>query len=125
MSARHEAERLLADLLAAGCIPVIEQERLRIEAPPGALTAARRRSIEAALPELRAIVASKWRSRERCVARRPCRQMGLCAEPNDGRPCVIPATCCLCEGDLLPGQKYVCTACSEERAKACAATDST
>jgi hypothetical protein len=113
MRARDEAEALLADLLAAGAIPVMESERLRIEAPPGVLTPSRRQAIEGALPELRAIVASRYRSRQECTARRPCRRMSICAEPVDGRPCGIPATCCLCGAPLAPGRKYLCAACAE------------
>lgn len=106
-------ERLLAELLAAGAIPVIERERLQIDAPPGVLTRARRAEIDAALPELRAIVAGRYRSREDCVAFRPCRRMSACAEPRDGRPCKTPATCCLCGAELQPGRVYVCPQCGE------------
>lgn len=112
MRGRDGAERLLAELLAAGAIPVMESDRLRIDAPPGALTPARRRAVEAALPELRAIVAARWRSRDECAAARPCRRMGVCAEPSDGRPCSIPATCCLCGGGLATGRRYLCAACA-------------
>lgn len=111
MRATNDAERVLADLLAAGAIPVVEDGRLRIEAPRGALDASRRREVEAALPELRAIVAGRYRSREACVARRPCRRMSVCAKPADGRPCRMPATCCLCGAPLPSGETYVCRAC--------------
>ena len=124
MRQSDSAERLLADLLTAGAIPVMEGDRLLINAPPGVLTRARRAEIDAALPELRAIVASRWRSRDECVARRPCRRMSVCAEPKDGRPCLIPATCCLCGADLAPGRKYVCETCTEESQRASDTTKS-
>ena len=113
MRARAEAERLLADLLAAGAIPAIERDRLQVDGPPGVLDRARRDAIAAALPELRAIVAGRWRSREECAARRPCRRMSGCARPVDGRPCRVPATCCGCGGPLVPGRRYLCLICSD------------
>ena len=113
MSARGEAERLLAELLGAGAIPLLEGGRLRIEAPPGALTAERRETLAGCLPELRALVAGRWRGREECMAPRPCRRMAACARPVDGRPCGMPAVCCLCGGSLPPGRRYLCPACAE------------
>jgi hypothetical protein len=115
MSRQTEAEALLADLLSAGAIPFIEQERLRIGAPPGALTPVRRERLEGCLPELRAIVSSRYRSREECLARRPCRRMSRCAEPRDGRPCKASPNCCLCGSPLAPGRKYLCEQCTEEQ----------
>lgn len=82
MSAKHDAERLLADLLAVGAIPVLEGGRLRIEAPLGALTAARRAALHGCLPEVRTLVAARWRSREDCIAKWPCRRMGVCQMPE-------------------------------------------
>jgi hypothetical protein len=113
MSRRRDAEDLLTELLADGAIPVIERQRLQITAPPGVLTDERRAAIEAVLPELRAIVAARWRPREKCMARRPCRRMSRCAEPADGRPCLMPATCCLCGAALEPGRLYLCPACAD------------
>ncbi len=115
MSTRREAERLLEELLRAGAIPVLEGGRLRIEAPPGTLTAEGREALAACLPELRALVTAQWRSREACVAPRPCRRMTACARPISGRPCLTPATCCVCGGLLLPGRRYCCPACLDER----------
>jgi hypothetical protein len=111
MRSSKDAETILADLLAAGAIPVLVGERLKIEAPRGVLTPERRRAIDTSLPELRAIVAGRWRSRGECVARRPCRKMSICAEPSDGRPCLAPATCCVCGADLSPGSRYLCSEC--------------
>lgn len=122
MRARSEVETLLAELLAAGAIPRMEGERLKVDAPSGVLTPERRQRIAAASPELRAIVASRWRSREECVARRPCRRMAPCAEPIDGRPCTIPAACCLCGANLGPGSKYLCPPCAEAGLTAAQAT---
>ena len=112
MSARGEAERLLEELLRAGAIPVLEGGRLRIEAPPGALTAERQEALAGCLPELRALVTARWRSREECIAPRPCRRMTPCAKPIDIRPCRNPATCCTCGARLVPGRCYLCAICS-------------
>ena len=73
VTGRTEAEALLADLLAAGAIPLMENGRLRIEAPGGVLDARRRERLAGCLPELREIVQTRWRSREECRAKRPCR----------------------------------------------------
>lgn len=116
MSARGEVERMLADLLRAGAIPVLEDGRLTIQAPTGVLTPGRRERVAGSLPELRALVASRWRSREECVAARPCRRMSPCAEPSDGRPCLLPAMCCVCRAGLEPGHRYLCTACADASA---------
>ncbi len=116
MRSRDDAEQLLADLLRAGAIPVLEDGRLRIEAPPGCLTAARRKRVAGSLPELRALVASRWRSREECIAARPCRRMSPCAEPVDGHPCLLPGICCVCGADLEPGHRYCCSVCSNANA---------
>lgn len=115
MSARDEAERLLAELLGAGSIPVVDGGRLRIDAPPGALDSERRERLAGCLPELRALVSARWRSRHECVAARPCRRMSACARPVDGRPCLVPATCCACGAPLPPGRRYLCPACTDER----------
>ena len=112
MSGRTEAEALLADLLAAGAIPLIEDGRLRITAPGGVLDERRRERLPGCLPEMRAIVQTRWRSREECVAVRPCRRMGPCTRPEGGRPCLVPATCCLCNAPLTAGRRYCCPACS-------------
>jgi hypothetical protein len=118
MSAKDEAERLLADLLAAGAIPVLEGGRLRIEAPTGTLSSARREALNGCLPELRALVATRWRSREECVAKRPCRRMSVCQEAEpDGWPCLTPRVCAVCKVSLPVGRKYLCEACVEIGAK--------
>ena len=118
MSGRVDAEALLADLLAAGAIPLVEDGRLRIEAPGGVLDARRRERLTGCLPELRAIVQTRWRSREECVAARPCRRMSPCVEPNGVLPCKAEPTCCLCKGLLPKGHRYLCAECIEERAEA-------
>lgn len=116
MSARDDAERLLAELLTAGAIPILARERLRIDAPPGALTPDRRERLAGCLPELRAIVAARWRSREECVAPHPCRRMSPCVMPRDGRCCLADATCCLCSAPLPSGRCYLCQGCAETSA---------
>lgn len=79
MSGRRAAEEVLADLLQAGAVPSISGGRLDVAAPPGILTEERRETLAGCLPELRALVAEQWQSREECVARRPCRRMSVCA----------------------------------------------
>jgi len=118
VSGRTEAEALLADLLAAGAIPQVEDGRLRIDALGGVLDARRRERLGGCLPELRAIVESRWRSREECVAKRPCQRMAPCVEPKGVLPCKGDPTCCLCKGPLPEGHRYLCEACVEERAEA-------
>ncbi len=114
MSARGEAERLLEELLRAGAIPVLEGGRLRIEAPPGTLTSGRREALTGCLPELRALVSARWRSREECVAPRPCRRMSPCTRPIGRRPCLTPPTCCICVVPLTPGRLYCCSTCADD-----------
>ncbi|MDP9367261.1 MAG: hypothetical protein M3Q03_03120 [Chloroflexota bacterium] len=114
MSARGEAERLLEELLRAGAIPILEGARLRIAAPPGTLTSERRDALAGCLPELRALVSARWRSREECAAPRLCRRMTPCARPVDGYPCLIPATCCVCGTRLAPGRRYCCPTCADD-----------
>ncbi len=114
MSARTEAERLLEEMLAAGAIPSIRGGRLEVDAPPGVMTESMREALAGSLPEVRALVAARWRSREQCVARRPCRVMSPCAKPVDGRPCLVPATCCACGGALPTGRRYLCPGCASQ-----------
>jgi hypothetical protein len=112
--ANHEAEAVLADLLAAGAIPVLEAGRLRIDGPRSVLTSAPREALNGCLPELRALVATRWRSREECVAARPCRRMSVCQEAApDGWPCVTPRICVDCKVELPVGRRYLCEACAE------------
>lgn len=118
MSARHDAERLLAELVQEGAILVLDDDRLAIDAPPGTLTADRRKRLAGCLPELRTLVAAQWRPRGECIAPRPCRRDSPCAEPVDGRPCFLATTCCLCESALPPGRRYLCQACSATSAAA-------
>jgi hypothetical protein len=112
VSGRAEAERLLEELLAAGAVLVIASDRLRIEAPPGVLTAAHRDELVGNLSELRKLVEARWRSRESCVAPRPCRRMTVCARPAEGRPCVVAVTCCVCRTPLPSGHRYLCETCA-------------
>ncbi len=114
MSGRRDAEDLLEELLLAGAVPSIAGGRLDVAAPPGVMTEARRGALAGCLPEVRALVAARWRPREVCVARRPCRVMSPCSRPVDGRPCLIPATCCACGEPLSSGRRYLCPACAAE-----------
>lgn len=111
MSARAAAEEVLAALLAAGASVMIEGGRLVVTAPPGVLTRDRREELARCRSELRAMVASRWRAREDCVAAVPCRRMAPCAHPRAGRPCQVPATCCLCKAPMPPGHRYLCRDC--------------
>jgi hypothetical protein len=61
---------------------------------------------------LKTLVASQWRSREECRAEAPCRRMTACAEPIYGRPCGIPATCCVCGAPLPHDRRMLCASCS-------------
>ncbi len=116
MRIRDDAERLLADLLRAGALPVLENGRLTMATPPGILTPERRDALTGCLPELRVLIASRWRSREECIARRPCRRMSRCVEPVDNRPCLVAATCCVCGAPLASSHRYLCPACADSHA---------
>jgi len=111
--AEHLADEMLAELLRVGAIPVVAEGRLTIEAPTRVLTAARREMLSGCVPEMRALVATRWRSRAECVARRPCRRMSPCARSEDGRPCLMSPTCCVCEDPLPPQHRYLCRACAD------------
>ena len=117
MRIRDDAERLLADLLRAGALPVLENGRLTMATPPGVLTPERRDALVGCLPELRVLIASRWRSREECIARRPCRRMSRCARPVAGRPCLTPSTCCVCGEGLRDGYRYLCHICADLHGK--------
>ena len=110
MSTR-EAERLLSELLIEGAVPSIAAGRLRIDAPPGVLTPERHQALAICLPELRALVAARWRNREECRAVVPCRRWTACAQPRDGRSCLASPVCCLCGAPLPVGHRYLCVAC--------------
>jgi len=112
------AEAVLADLLAAGVVLVADGERLRVRAPRGGLTPAPREALEARREEVRMLVAARFRGPAECVAAAggglvpPCRRMSACARPHDGRPCLVPATCCVCGASLPAGRRYLCEGCS-------------
>ncbi len=112
MSGKGTADDLLEELLRAGAVPSVSGGRLDVAAPPGVMTEGRRETLAGCLPEVRALVAARWRSREQCVARRPCRVMSPCAHPTGGRPCLVPATCCTCGGSLPVGRRYLCPMCA-------------
>ncbi len=113
------AEALFVDLTRAGVVLVADGERLRVRAPRGALTGELRAAMELHRAALRKIVAARFWGPEECVAARgngqplrPCLRMSACARPADGRPCLVPATCCICGARLVPGRRYLCPACS-------------
>jgi hypothetical protein len=112
MSPITPAEQVLEALIAAGAIPVIAGGRLRIEAPPGVLTPAWRAEITHHRAALTELVSKRWRCREDCRARQPCRRISRCAEPVYGRACGIPTTCCLCGAPLPHERRYLCPTCS-------------
>jgi hypothetical protein len=112
-------EALLGDLHASGVVLVADGERLVVRAPKGALTPELRHALDVRREALRTLVAHLYRSPSECVAaqrglRVPCRRMSPCAEPVDGRPCLVPATCCVCGAPLSAGRRYLCESCSKE-----------
>ena len=112
------AEAVLADLLAAGLVLVADGERLRVRAPRGGLMPALREALEARKEAVLALVAARFRGPAECVAAAggglvpPCRRMALYARPSEGRPCLLPASCCVCGASLPAGRRYLCPACS-------------
>lgn len=130
MKGRGNADELLDALLERGVITVIVEGRLRLDAPAGTLDAEVRGRLADALPDLRELVDSLWRSREQCWANRPCRRMSVCQEmkrdPGALRAagmiaCGIPAVCALCRNPLPPDHRYLCAPCAEKsRARALA-----
>lgn len=109
---------LVADLVDAGVVLVADGDRLRVRAPRGVLTPDLRDRLERRRDAVRGIVAGRYRGPRECAAaarglRRPCRRMSGCAEPAEGRPCLMAAACCLCGAALEPGRVYVCAACAE------------
>ncbi len=116
------AEDLFVTLTRAGVVLVADGERLRVRAPRGVLTADLRAAMERRRDALCEFVAARFRGPGECLAARgdaesmrPCLRMGACARPADGRPCLVPATCCVCGARLAPGRRYCCPACSDER----------
>ncbi|MDP9367828.1 MAG: hypothetical protein M3Q03_06070 [Chloroflexota bacterium] len=115
------AEELFVALTRAGVVLVADGERLRVRAPRGALTAELRAAMELRRDALRQIVAARFRGPGECLAAqgngrsiRPCLRMGACARPVNGRPCLVPATCCVCRAALVCGRRYLCVTCSDE-----------
>ncbi len=113
------AEELFVALTRGRVVLVADGERLRVRAPRGALTTELRAAMEVRRDALRENVAARFRGPEECVAARdggislrPCPRMGVCARPIDGRPCLIPTTCCICRAALGPGHRYLCVTCS-------------
>ncbi len=112
-------EELFVALTRAGVVLVADGERLLVRAPRGALTDELRAVMELRRDALRQIVAARFRGPKECLAARdggvstgPCLRMGACARPVDGRPCLIPTTCCICRAALGPGHRYLCVTCS-------------
>jgi hypothetical protein len=110
--AASQMESLLSELHEAGIILALANGALRVDAPPGALTPARKAAITEHRQALKALVASRWRSREECFAKQPCRLMTRCAAPVYGRPCTVPATCCMCGAPLPHDRRMLCESCS-------------
>ncbi len=114
-----EIEALLARLIGHGVVLVPDGERLRVRAPRGVLTPEVRVMLARHRAGLHALVASRFRGSGACLRARgdtgltmPCRRMSPCALPEDGRPCLLPPTCCLCGDPLPPSHRYLCHACA-------------
>jgi hypothetical protein len=110
---------LLRTLRSLGVVLVVDGERLRLRVPRGVLTPALRAALDRERDALRLVVAAQFRDRTTCVVARAdvglvqqCRRMSPCARPVDGRPCLMPPTCCVCGEALEPGHRYVCPACA-------------
>ncbi len=118
---RHvpSVEDLFVALTRAGVVLVADGERLRVRVPREALTVEMRTVMELRRNALREIVAARYRGPRECLGARgdsgslaPCSRMGACARPVDGRPCLVPATCCVCGAALMSGRCYLCEPCT-------------
>ena len=114
------AADLFRTLRSLGVVLVVDGERLPVRAPRGVLTPALRAALGQEREELRALVAAHVRGPTTCVVARgdmglvqPCWRMSPCARPVDDRPCLVPATCCVCSEALPPGHRYLCPACAK------------
>jgi hypothetical protein len=114
MTPSRTASTLLDELVSDGAVLIMANGKLAIDAPPGVLTGDRTDAIRNNVAGLRDLVAARWRSREQCVAKHPCRLMSRCAEPVYGRPCAVPTTCCVCGTPLPHDRRMLCEICSGE-----------
>ncbi len=109
MTTKNAAERLLEDLLAAGAIPSIGGGRLAVDAPPGrddrgaARSAGGEPAGDAGAGGGAVVFPRTVRGAPTVLGEPPC------AKPTDGRPCLVPATCCASGESLPPGRRYLCT----------------
>jgi len=112
------AADLFRTLRAVGVVLLVDEERLRVRAPRDVLTPALRVALGQEREALRSLVAAQFRDPRTCVVAEgeglihPCRRMSACARPVDGRPCLMPATCCVCGEALEPDHRYLCPACA-------------
>ncbi len=114
------AEDLFRTMRALGVVLVVDGERLRVRAPRGVLTPPLRAAMDHEREALRSLMVSQFREPRTCLVARgdvglvqPCRRMSPCARPVDGRPCLVPATCCVCGEVLSVGRRYCCPACGD------------
>lgn len=123
------AEALLGALTEAGVVLIADGARLRVRVPAGALSPELREALAARRDQIQALVAERFRGSAECLAARaagairPCRRMSPCARPVHGRACLIPATCCDCGGELPPGLRYRCPACTAQSARVAGAIE--
>ena len=115
-------EDLFLILTDMGVALVADGERLRVRAPRGVLTTEVRTAMELRRDGLHDLVAARFRGPKECLASRggshsmrPCPRMGACPRPIDGRPCLVPAICCICGARLDPGRRYCCPTCADHR----------
>ncbi len=115
------AEDLFVALTRAEVALVADGERLRVRAPRGAVKAELRTAMELRRDGLRDLVAARLRGPKECLASRggthampPCPRMGTCPRPINGRPCLVPAICCICGARLDPCCRYCCPTCADD-----------
>jgi hypothetical protein len=111
---------LLRALEAHGVALIPDGDELHVRAAKGALTPELSRQLKTQKPALLTLVRELYRGPDACLAAqagsrwRPCRRMGRCLHPVDGRPCLIPATCCVCGAPLPHDRRMLCEGCSGE-----------
>lgn len=109
---------LLRALKARGVALIPDGEELHVRAAKGALSPDLKQQLKLQKPALLKLVRELYRGPGKCLAAqagsrwRPCRRMGRCLHPVDGRPCLIPATCCVCGAPLPQDRRMLCADCS-------------
>lgn len=109
---------LLNALEARGVALIPDGAELHVRAAKGALTPELTQRLKAQKPAVLTLVRSLYREPKECRAAqagsrwRPCRRMGRCLHPVNGRPCLVPATCCVCGVALPSDRQLLCPTCS-------------